>query len=193
MDRPANPEAVFTMFKAEMGDAAGGEDDTPEDAAAVEAARAAADIEIQAIAEISRLVKSNKMTSSEILRRVKAADVEKAWPDELNKVEARHREKIDQLEALHKTRIEQLEKSAEENLSKLAEIQSEKDSLAKRVAELEALPEPPRIRLMAISKAEDGDGFEPSVTPVLKGDGSIDEVATEIKKIQRLNGKRLWS
>lgn len=59
------------------------------------------------------------------------------------------------------------------------------------MAALEAPPEVPRIRLMAISKAEDGEAFEQQVTPVRKGDGSIDEVATEIKKIQRLNGRKI--
>ena len=76
-------------------------------------------------------------------------------------------------------------------LIKLSEVQAEKETLVKRVAMREALPEPPRIRLMAISKAEDGESFEPLVTPVRKGDGSVDEVATEIKKIQHLNGKKI--
>jgi hypothetical protein len=60
----------------------------------------------------------------------------------------------------------------------------ERETLQKRVKELEALPAAGKGPLMAVSKSADTiEKDEQQVEPVKKSDGSVDDVATEFKKV----------
>jgi phage head maturation protease len=204
VDRPANPEAVFTMFKVE------GVDESEVQAPAVEKAEVekvgveTAEVVVSAVKPGSKvaddhpekvaidrlagLVKSGEMKATEILARVEAFE-------ELAKAEAlreTRQQEIEDQQALHKAELAEASKAAEEALAKLAAAEAEKDKLAKRVVELEAIPLPPRARLKVVGKAEDGNELDVQVPPVRRADGSIDEVATEIKKIHRSGGVKIW-
>lgn len=68
----------------------------------------------------------------------------------------------------------------------LAKLAAERDTLQKRVAELEAKPAPGKalLKAIAIAKAEDGGGTSPEhVAPVTDGHGKENEVASLIKAI----------
>lgn len=67
----------------------------------------------------------------------------------------------------------------------LAKVEQERDTLQKRVTELEKQPEIPKAALMNLSKAEDTtDIKKDQVEPVLDGNGEVNEIATMIKSAQ---------
>jgi hypothetical protein len=76
-----------------------------------------------------------------------------------------------------------LRKSLVERDDKLAELQKRFDEI----------PQAPKGKLLAIGKSEEVSplGDEPSIKPILKNDGTIDDVATEIKKVFAGGGKRI--
>lgn len=79
VDRPANPEAVFTMFKAEGLEAQAQDEAVDKTAIADMAAHnapgnALEDLEKAAVAELAELVKSGAMKPSEILAKATAAE-----------------------------------------------------------------------------------------------------------------------
>lgn len=64
----------------------------------------------------------------------------------------------------------------------VAKLANERDTLTKRVKELEAIPEAPKAALKSLEKGDDlGTINPPAVEPVKKADGSVDETATLIK------------
>ncbi|MFK7088677.1 HK97 family phage prohead protease [Chromobacterium violaceum] len=66
-------------------------------------------------------------------------------------------------------------------VSKLA---TDRDALAKRVKELEALPEPPKAALKSLAKGDDLGGADTAPAPqVHNGDGSLNEAASLIKML----------
>ena len=67
----------------------------------------------------------------------------------------------------------------------LAKVEQERDTLQKRVTELEKQPETPKAALMNLSKAEDTTVIKKDqVEPVLDGNGEVNEIATMIKSAQ---------
>jgi phage head maturation protease len=87
---------------------------------------------------------------------------------------------------------------AEEALQKLAEatdaiakLEAEKDTLQKRVAELEAMPEAPKAAVMAVSKGKDNGGtasstqaYEEELERIVKSQASPIEKAEAFTKLQ---------
>lgn len=64
----------------------------------------------------------------------------------------------------------------------VTKLATERDTLTKRVKELEAMPEAPKAALKSLEKGDDlGTINPPAVEPVKKADGSVDETATLIK------------
>lgn len=73
----------------------------------------------------------------------------------------------------------------------VAKLASERDTLAKRVKDLEAMPAPGKALLKAVGKGEDvGDANLPKLEPITKADGSTDDVASLIKFIHQTGGAR---
>ena len=67
----------------------------------------------------------------------------------------------------------------------LAKVEQERDTLQKRVIELEKQPGTPKAALMNLSKAEDTTVIKKDqVEPVLDGNGDVNEIATMIKSAQ---------
>jgi hypothetical protein len=71
-------------------------------------------------------------------------------------------------------------------------LTQERDELTKQVETLKKAPAAPKGALMAISKSHDlvteAMASEEEVDPILKSDGTVDEVATAIKKARRAGG-----
>ena len=71
------------------------------------------------------------------------------------------------------------------------ELKASHEDLKKRWGKM---PTPPKAGLMSVSKSGDGDGeltAPTQVEPVKKTDGSIDEIATAIKKVHASGGRPL--
>lgn len=144
VDRPANPDAVFTCFKA----------DKPKD-------------EEEANKDETEKSESINLSESEIilLKTILARLEKSSVPDSLAKAES----------------VDELAKAQDA-------LKKSNDALAKAQAEIESLKKqaaPPKGSTKAISKAEDNgedllNGFE----PIVKNDGSLDDVATLIKAKQ---------
>lgn len=81
-----------------------------------------------------------------------------------------------------------------DDLAKAQEtLTKERDDLTQEVTKLKAEPAAPKGFLRAISKShdlvtEEGAPVEEEVSPILKQDGTVDEVATAIKKARRAGG-----
>jgi hypothetical protein len=73
-------------------------------------------------------------------------------------------------------------------------IFDERETLAKRVNELLALPQPPKVALKAVAKGQEIEPINqaPEVPPTIGYDGKIDETATLIKKIHATGGTRIF-
>jgi hypothetical protein len=67
------------------------------------------------------------------------------------------------------------------------------ETLEKRLKALEDQPLPPKGSVRAVDKTNDtgGGNAAAEVDPIRKADGSIDEVATEMKKVHAAGGRRL--
>lgn len=190
VDRPANPDAVFTCYKADKPkdeeEADKEEDDKPADKAdetpADDAEKADGDKEPEAEDKDGKDDKGDKKDDKE-------DETEKSESVNLSESEI----------VLLKTILARLEKSSmpdslakAESVDELAKAQDalkkSNDALAKAQAEIESLKKqaaPPKGSTKAISKAEDNGedplkGFE----PIVKNDGSLDDVATLIKAAQ---------
>jgi phage head maturation protease len=96
-------------------------------------------------------------------------------------------EGADDLQKVHNETLDKVT-SLETELTK---VQGEKETLEKRVKELEAQPAPAKGVLKVVEKGQDISPVTEAVEPVKKSDGSENDVATEIKKIHRAGGKRL--
>lgn len=177
VDRPANPDAVFTCFKADKPkdeEEAADKDDKPSDKSAEEEGDKPKDGDKEPEAEgkddkEDEAEKSAGVNLSEaeiaILKAVLARFEKSAVSDDLAKAE-----------------------SADELAKAQDALKKSNDALAKAQAEIESLKKqaaPPKGSTKAISKAEDNgedllNGFE----PIVKNDGSLDDVATLIKAKQ---------
>lgn len=188
VDRPANPDAVFTCFKADKPkadeEAEKEEDDKPSDKSAEDKDEKPKDGDKEPEAE-DKDDKGDKEDDEDD----KEDETEKSESVNLSESEI----------VLLKTILARLEKSSvpdslakAESVDELAKAQDalkkSNDALAKAQAEIESLKKqaaPPKGSTKAISKAEDNGedplkGFE----PIVKNDGSLDDVATLIKAKQ---------
>lgn len=187
VDRPANPDAVFTCFKADKPkdeEEAADKDDKPSDKSAEEEDEKPKDGDKKPEAE-DKDDKDDKGDKKDD----KEDEAEKSESVNLSESEI----------VLLKTILARLEKSSvpadlakAESVDELAKAQDalkkSNDALAKAQAEIESLKKqaaPPKGSTKAISKAEDNGedplkGFE----PIVKNDGSLDDVATLIKAKQ---------
>lgn len=184
VDRPANPDAVFTCFKADKPkdeEEAANKDDKPSDKSAEEEGDKPKDGDKEPEAEDKddkddkeddkkdETEKSASVNLSEaeitILKAVLARFEKSAVSDDLAKAE-----------------------SADELAKAQDALKKSNDALAKAQAEIESLKKqaaPPKGSAKAIGKAED-NGEDPlkGFQPIVKNDGSLDDVATLVKAVQ---------
>lgn len=180
VDRPANPDAVFTCFKADKPkdeEEVADKDDKPSDKPAEEEGDKPKDGNKEPEAEDKDdkddkeddTEKSASVNLSEseisILKAVLARFEKSAVSDDLVKAE-----------------------SADELAKAQDALKKSNDALAKAQAEIESLKKqaaPPKGSAKAISKAED-NGEDPlkGFQPIVKNDGSLDDVATLVKAAQ---------
>lgn len=227
VDRPANPDAVFTCFKADKGaeqaddDESDAEDENnkPDDAEGSQKddqADEKADFTPDEIARLremlnksadepekTELVEKSMYDVSELAGVIRGlqwfiSDSEYSQlPDEVvGKAKTAAGELMDALKALveHEAGSLNAEKAAQpESLQKTAqadELAKAQADLAAAKAEIEALkqqPEAPKGSLKAVGKAEDNGGADDPLngfTPIVKSDGTLDDVATLIKAAQ---------
>lgn len=191
VDRPANPDAVFTCFKADKPkdeEEAADKDDKPSDKSDEEEGKKPKDGDKEPKAE-DKDGKDDKEDKKDDKEDDKKDEAEKSASVDLSEAEI----------AILKAVLARFEKSAvsddlakAESADELAKAQDalkkSNEALAKAQAEIESLKKqaaPPKGSTKAISKAEDNgedplNGFE----PIVKNDGSLDDVATLIKAKQ---------
>lgn len=200
VDRPANPDAVFTCYKADKpkdeeeadkddkpsDKSAEDEDDKPKDGDKKPEAEDKDDKDDKEDDKEDETEKSASVNLSEseiaILKAVLAkAEKLEAAPKADDPVDEAV-SKSDKSDDLAKAKMADALAKAQDALKK------SNDALAKAQAEIESLKKqaaPPKGSTKAISKAEDNgedllNGFE----PIVKNDGSLDDVATLIKAKQ---------
>ena len=185
VDRPANPDAVFTCFKADKPkdeEETANKDDEPADTEK-------ADGDKKDDKEDDKKDEAEKSASIELSESEIA--ILKAVLAKAEKQEAATKadEPVD--ESVSKSdKSDDLAKA--ESVDELAKAQDalkkSNDALAKAQAEIESLKKqaaPPKGSIKAISKAED-NGEDPlnGFQPIVKNDGSLDDVATLVKAAQ---------
>lgn len=198
VDRPANPDAVFTCFKADKpkDEEEADKDDKPSDKSAEDEDDKPKDGDKEPEAEDKEDDKKNdkedeaeksasvNLSESEIaiLKAVLAkAEKQEAAPKADEPVDESV-SKSDKSDDLAKAEMADALAKAQDALKKsneaLAKAQAEIESLKKQAA-------PPKGSAKAISKAED-NGEDPlkGFQPIVKNDGSLDDVATLVKAAQ---------
>lgn len=229
VDRPANPDAVLTMWKAEVIDGDGqdaGEEATADlDAAQADDIAAAADDVVEQAEDTGDLHKGLWMAAellqilSELTYLRDSAEWEAQVEADASPVPAKLRAAVDVLadvileytseqvaEAQTAQDVDVVEMAAPvADLAKADEAESDLAKLAATIpdliakalapvqAELDALksqPAPAKAIVMApVGKAEDaGQPAIEKVEPVLNPDGSVNEIATDLKKLHRAGG-----
>lgn len=201
VDRPANPDAVFTCFKADKPKAdeeAADKDDEPtektDETPADDAEKADGDKADEKVAD-KEDDEDDKKDEAEKSASIELSESEiailKAVLAKAEKQEAATKAdepvdcsvgKSDKSDDLAKA------ESADELAKAQDALKKSNDALAKAQAEIESLKKqaaPPKGSTKAISKAEDNgedplNGFE----PIVKNDGSLDDVATLVKAAQ---------
>lgn len=196
VDRPANPDAVFTCYKADKpkDEEEADKDDKPSDKSAEEEGDKPKDGDKKPEAE-EKDDKDDKEDETEKSASVDLSESEiailKAVLAKAEKQEAVTKadepidesvSKSDKSDDLAKAEMADALEKAQDALKK------SNDALAKAQAEIESLKKqaaPPKGSTKAISKAEDNGedplkGFE----PIVKNDGSLDDVATLVKAAQ---------
>lgn len=179
VDRPANPDAVFTCYKADKpkDDEEADKDDKPSDKSAEDEDDKPKDGDKKPEAE-DKDDKDDKEDETEKSASVNLSEAEIAI---LKAVLARF-EKSAVSDDLAKA------ESADELAKAQDALKKSNDALAKAQAEIESLKKqaaPPKGSAKAISKAED-NGEDPlkGFQPIVKNDGSLDDVATLVKAAQ---------
>lgn len=196
VDRPANPDAVFTCYKADKpkDEEEADKDDKPSDKSAEEEGDKPKDGDKKPEAE-DKDDKDDKEDETEKSASVNLSESEiavlKAVLAKAEKQEAATKadepvdesvSKSDKSDDLAKAEMADALAKAQDALKK------SNDALAKAQAEIESLKKqaaPPKGSTKAISKAED-NGEDPlnGFQPIVKNDGSLDDVATLIKAKQ---------
>ena len=194
VDRPANPDAVFTCFKADKPkdeeEADKDEDDKTADKAdetpADDAEKADGDKKDDKDDKEDEAEKSASVNLSEseiaILKAVLAKAEKQEAATKADDPVDEAVSKSDKSDDLAKAEMADALAKAQDALKK------SNDALAKAQAEIESLKKqaaPPKGSTKAISKAED-NGEDPlkGFQPIVKNDGSLDDVATLIKAKQ---------
>lgn len=200
VDRPANPDAVFTCYKADKPKAeeeadkddkpsdksAEDEDDKPKDGDKKPEAEDKDDKDDKEDDKKDEAEKSASVNLSESEIAILKAVLDKAEKQEaVTKADGPVDEavsKSDKSDDLAKAEMADALAKAQDALKK------SNDALAKAQAEIESLKKqaaPPKGSTKAISKAED-NGEDPlnGFQPIVKNDGSLDDVATLIKAKQ---------
>ena len=161
VDRPANPDAVFTCFKADKPkDDEDDKKDEAEKSASIELSESEIAILKAVLAKAEKqeaATKADEPVDESVSKSDKSDDLAKAESvDELAKAQ----------DALKKSN------------DALVKAQAEIESLKKQAA-------PPKGSTKAIGKAED-NGEDPlnGFQPIVKNDGSLDDVATLVKAAQ---------
>lgn len=196
VDRPANPDAVFTCYKADKpkDEEEADKDDKPSDKSAEEESDKPKDGDKKPEAE-DKDDKDDKEDEAEKSASVNLSESEiailKAVLAKAEKQEAATKaddpvdesvSKSDKSDDLAKAEMADALAKAQDALKKsndaLAKAQAEIGSLKKQAA-------PPKGSTKAISKAED-NGEDPlkGFQPIVKNDGSLDDVATLVKAAQ---------
>lgn len=205
VDRPANPDAVFTCYKADKAkddEEVADKDDKPSDKPAEEKGDKPKDGDKEPEAE-DKDGKDHKKDDEED---GKKDDAEKSASVDLSETEIAILKsvlaKAEKQEAATKTdepvdeSVSKSDKSDDLAKAEMADalakaqdaLKKSNDALAKAQAEIESLKKqaaPPKGSAKAISKAED-NGEDPlnGFQPVVKNDGSLDDVATLVKAAQ---------
>ena len=201
VDRPANPDAVFTCYKADKPkdeEEATDKDDKPSDKSAEEEGDKPKDGDKKPEAEDKddkedkeddkedEAEKSESVNLSESEIAILKAVLAKAEKQEaVTKADGPVDEavsKSDKSDDLAKAEMADALAKAQDALKK------SNDALAKAQAEIESLKKqaaPPKGSTKAISKAEDnGEDLLNGFQPIVKNDGSLDDVATLVKAAQ---------
>lgn len=175
VDRPANPEAVFTMMKMDAEKV--GDEVAPVLVVADPIEKAG-----------SRFSSTTKVALKAAHDALKAAD--KALVDlgyesdsEPDGDEAGKAAIADDLKKV----ADSAATAAKDSLEKLSAVTAERDALAKRAAEFDAMPAPAVGILKVVGKSDDGSGVSGKAAApadVLKFDGSIDREATALQLIK---------
>lgn len=195
VDRPANPDAVFTCYKADKPkdeeEADKEEDDKPSNKSAEDEDGKPKDGDKEPEAEDKddkedETEKSASVNLSESEIAILKAVLAKA---EKQEVATKADEPIDESVSKSDKSDDLAKAEMADALAKAQDaLKKSNDALAKAQAEIESLKKqaaPPKGSTKAISKAEDNGedplkGFE----PIVKNDGSLDDVATLIKAKQ---------
>lgn len=223
VDRPANPEATFTMFKAD-GAAEPVEEAVAAKGEPVESAENTAELEHdlrkyagEEVMDVSialrmlddafwllELEKSEReqypeqiVALKQVIKSLKAFIVSeiqeengeepKAAAEEAGALEKADESEEEPIEELAK--IEELETRNGELAKRAEELAASNETLAKRLRELEEQPEAPKAIVKAITKEEDGNAATQRDELLVKNyDGSINDVASEIRKIHQRGG-----
>ena len=193
VDRPANPDAVFTCYKADKpkDEEEANKDDKPSDKAdetpADDAEKAGSDKkddkeddkedETEKSASVNLSESEIAILKAVLAKAEKLEAVTKA-DDPVDEAVS----KSDKSDDLAKAEMADALAKAQDALKK------SNDALAKAQAEIESLKKqaaPPKGSTKAISKAED-NGEDPlnGFQPIVKNDGSLDDVATLVKAAQ---------
>lgn len=195
VDRPANPDAVFTCFKAdkpkdeeeadkdEDDKTADKTDETPDDDAEKADGNKKDDDNDDKEDETEKSASVNLSESEIAILKAVLAKAEKQ--EAVTKADGPVDEavsKSDKSDDLAKAEMADALAKAQDALKK------SNDALAKAQAEIESLKKqaaPPKGSTKAISKAED-NGEDPlkGFQPIVKNDGSLDDVATLVKAAQ---------
>lgn len=194
VDRPANPDAVFTCFKADKpkdGEEVADKGDEPtektDETPADDTEKADGDkVDEKVDDKKDETEKSASVELSEseiaILKAVLAKAEKQEAATKADEPADESVSKSDKSDDLAKAEMADALAKAQDALKK------SNDALAKAQAEIESLKKqaaPPKGSTKAISKAEDNgedplNGFE----PIVKNDGSLDDVATLVKAAQ---------
>lgn len=202
VDRPANPDAVFTCYKADKPkadeEADKEEDDKPTDKADEDKADKPKDGDKEPEAEDKDDKgdkEDDKKDEAEKSANVELSESEiailKAVLAKAEKQEAATKadEPVDELVSKSDKSDDLAKAEMADELAKAQDaLKKSNDALAKAQAEIESLKKqaaPPKGSTKAISKAED-NGEDPlnGFQPIVKNDGSLDDVATLIKAKQ---------
>lgn len=196
VDRPANPDAVFTCYKADKpkDEEEADKDDKPSDKSAEDEDDKPKDGDKKPEAEDKddkddkedEAEKSASVNLSESEIAVLKAVLAKA---EKQEVAAKADEPVDESVGKSDKSDDLAKAEMADELAKAQDaLKKSNDALAKAQAEIESLKKqaaPPKGSTKAISKAED-NGEDPlkGFQPIVKNDGSLDDVATLVKAAQ---------
>nr|DAX81976.1 MAG TPA: prohead serine protease [Caudoviricetes sp.] len=201
VDRPANPDAVFTCFKADKPkdeEEAADKDDKPSDKSAEEEGDKPKDGDKEPEAEDKDGKDDKDDDKEDEAEKSASVDLSESEIAVLKAVlaKAEKQEAVTKADEPVDESVSKSDKSDDLAKAKMADelakaqdaLKKSNDALAKAQAEIESLKKqaaPPKGSTKSISKAEDNGedplkGFE----PIVKNDGSLDDVATLVKAAQ---------